>query len=273
MESRVAAALGLEFEPVAIVFTEERPHDAVQFAEGRWGCVMWLFASAAKGTTAVADRSTFGCIGGGVGLGFGNRYEDWPGGVECFYRFLSSGNADNAEGRDAAERARPSLRRRSFESFLHGEGYVKTPELARQFVAALPITEVPARYVMFRPLAEVEPPERPEIVVFLADPDRLAALVVLANYGRGGGEAAIVPFAAGCQALGILPYREGRSAHPRAVIGLIDISARLYLGRKLGTGLMSFAAPRALFEEMEGNVAGSFLERDTWRELSALAAH
>jgi len=29
---------------------------------------------AAKGKAAVADIKTFGCFGGGVGLGFGNQY-------------------------------------------------------------------------------------------------------------------------------------------------------------------------------------------------------
>jgi hypothetical protein len=32
---------------------------------------------------------------------------------------------------------------------------------------------------------------------------------------------------------------------------------------------MSFAIPMALFDEMESNVAGSFLERPTWQELLA----
>ena len=41
----------------------------MQFSEGKWGCVMWLAVSAAKGRPAVADRKTFGCVGGGVGLG------------------------------------------------------------------------------------------------------------------------------------------------------------------------------------------------------------
>ena len=31
---------------------------------------------------------------------------------------------------------------------------------------------------------------------------------------------------------------------------------------------MTFSVPLALFKEMEANVAGSFLERDTWRALT-----
>jgi hypothetical protein len=47
------------------------------------------------------------------------------------------------------------------------------------------------------------------------------------------------------------------------VVGLTDISARAYIRKQLGDNLMSFAAPLALYEEMEGNVEGSFLFGDS----------
>lgn len=269
MESAIAKAIRAPLPPVAILFADERPADAMQFVEGRWGCVMWLLASAAKGKAAVADRATFGCIGGGTGIGFGNQYENWPGGIECFNRFLSTGNDDWEHGREVAKEIVDSWRSQAVEHFAHGEGYVKTPELTARFVDALPIFEVPRRYVVFKPLAEVGRDERPEVVVFLVDPDRLAALVVLANYARIGNEGAYIPWAAGCQSIGIYAYREARSAHPRAVVGLVDPSARAYIARQLGRDLMTVALPFALFEEMEANVAGSFLERDTWQSLLA----
>ena len=73
MESAIARAIRTPVQPVAILFADERPAGAMQFAEGRWGCVMWLLASAAKGKAAAADRATFGCIGGGTGLGCRRR--------------------------------------------------------------------------------------------------------------------------------------------------------------------------------------------------------
>jgi uncharacterized protein (DUF169 family) len=270
MDSRIAAALKIELSPVALLFADDVPSEVLQFAPGKWGCVMWLLANAARGKAAAASRETFGCLGGGVGLGFGNQYEKWPGGIGYFYGFLSQGNDGSEEGRTVAEQVRPFLRREALESFRHGEGYLKTPELARQFVEALPMTDIAARYVVFKPLADVTAGERPEIVVFLADPDRLAALVVLANYGRDHNENVVIPFLAGCQAIGIAPLREARSPQPRAVVGLVDLSARLFVAKQLGSGLFSFAVPLAMFEEMEGNVAGGFLERDTWRSLCAL---
>ena len=53
------------------------------------------------------------------------------------------------------------------------------------------------------------------------------------------------------------------------MVGLVDPSARAYIAKQVGRDLMTVALPFALFEEMEANVAGSFLERDTWRSLLA----
>lgn len=79
MKSKAAQAIGLNFEPVAIMLTNTKPDGAKQFKEGKWGCVMFMLAAAAKGETAVFDRKTFGCQGGGTGLGFGNQYKNFAG--------------------------------------------------------------------------------------------------------------------------------------------------------------------------------------------------
>lgn len=81
----------------------------------------------------------------------------------------------------------------------------------------------------------------------------------------------IFPFAAGCQSIGIYSYKEAERVEPRAVLGFNDISARVYLKRVLRDDLMTFAVVPGLFQEMEDNVQGSFLEQDTWRQLVALA--
>ncbi len=268
MESKIAEAMRMTHLPVALLWSDEKPAGAMQFQEGRWGCVMWLAASAARGRAAVCDVKTFGCVGGGVGLGFGNQYRNFPGGEDCFCRFLSSGNAGWEKGREAAEHAKPFLRAEAYDNFLHGERYFKGPEKVRRFISRLPMTEISNRYVVFKPLRDVDPAvDDPKVIVFFVDPDRLSALVVLANYGRGDNENVIIPYAAGCQTMGIYPYREGRSDRPRAVVGLTDLSARLYIRKQLGDHLLSFAVPPALFTEMEANVDGSFLERHTWKAL------
>lgn len=270
MESRIADAVETQHPPVALIWADEKPEGAMQFQEGKWGCVMWLTASAAKGRPAACDSKTFGCPGGGVGMGFGNCYKVFPGSEEGFCHFLSSGIEGWAEGAAVAQMVKPFLRGEAYDNFVHGERYVKTPALVRRFVESIPITRIPKRFVVFKPLTDVDPDqERPQAVVFFADPDELSALVVLANYGWGDGQNVIIPYAAGCQTIGIYSYREACSERPRAVVGLTDLSARLFIRKQLGDHLMSFTIPMALFNEMEANVAGSFLERHAWQELLA----
>jgi uncharacterized protein (DUF169 family) len=268
MESRIARAIHLKHHPVALMWTHEKPDQAMQFHQQKWGCVMWLIARAAKGKTSVCDINTFGCVGGGVGLGFGNQYRNFPGGEEGFCHFLSSGNADREGGRVLAEQIKPFLRPDAYDNFLHGERYLKTPEQVETFIRGLPIMEVPAAHVVFKPLQDTEiTREKPKSVIFFVDPDQLSALVVLANYGRGDNENVIIPYAAGCQTIGIYPYREAKLDRPRAVVGLTDISARVYIRKQLGQHLLSFTVPMSMFEEMEGNVEGSFLDRHSWKDL------
>ena len=81
-----------------------------------------------------------------------------------------------------------------------------------------------------------------------------------------------IPWAAGCQTIGILPWAEARAPAPRAVVGLTDISARKYVRSQLGAHCLTFAMPWTLFLEMEAAVAGSFLERPTWRSLRGTGA-
>ena len=273
MQSRIKEALNLKYEPVALILTDDRPEKARQFKEGRWGCVMFMLAAAARGETAVFDRKTFACPGGGVGLGFGDQYKNFLGGEEGFCRFLSVGSEDYAPGREMAEQLKPVLRKEMYDNFMYGERYIKSPELVKKFIEALPIIDVPTEYVMFQPLKNVDPEAaRPEAIIFLADMDQIAALTILANYGRGHNENVIYPYCAGCQSIGIYPMAEAKRELPRAVLGLNDISARLAVKRALKEDLMTFAPPLALFEEMEGNVAGSFLERHTWKSLRALSS-
>lgn len=268
MKSRIAETLQLTHEPVALLWADDKPDGAVQFQQGRWGCLMWLVAAAVEGKAAACDRETFGCFGGGVGFGFGEQYRNFPGGVECFCRFLSVGNEGSEQGRAVAEKVRPHMRPEAYEEFLHGERYLKSPEVVQGFVRGLPVTDIPARYVVLKPLSAIGPEqEEPRVVIFFADPDQISALVVLANYEGPDNERVIVPWAAGCQAVGIYPFREAQSENPRAVLGLIDPSARLQVRKKLGANVFSFAAPFAMFRRMEENVAGSFLERPTWRAL------
>ena len=268
MKSVIAEMLGMKFSPVAITRTDVRPPKALQFKEGRRACAMYLFACAAQGRTAVADRATCGCFGGMTGLGFGTGYENFPAGEGGFCGFLSSGNGHTAQGRAIGEK----LAARSPEfahHYLEGERYKRGPDLVREWLGDLPMTFDAPAYVSFRPLADVdvESGDTPDVVVFSVNAEQLSALVVLANYGTSRSDRVIIPFGSGCQLVGILPFAEGASPTPRAVVGLTDLSAREKTLRSLGRDQLTFAMPWKLFLAMEADAPGSFLSMPTFLRL------
>jgi len=240
IHSRIADELKLAQSPVAILFSNERPEGAQGFAEGKWGCVIALLNVAAKGRVAVLDAKS-GCGGGHIGMGFCEDYAHTPGGIEYF---LSTGRG---------------------EGYPEGERYFKTSELARSFVDQMPRITIPYEYIVFKPLEQVTEGEKPESVVFLANPDQLSPLVVLANYDRALQDSVIIPFAAGCQSIGILVYAEAKKPQPRAVLGGIDISERPCMKPEQ----LTFAVPYQRFLEMEGNVEGSFFQTKSWEKVRA----
>jgi len=268
MQSKIEKALAMSLSPVAILLSDDAPAGAARFQEGKWGCVMMMFATVAKQRRCAAfDRSTYGCWGGGVGLGFGNAYRTFPGGEDCFARFLSTGNAGSVRGEEVA--ARLPQGRGFADRFREGERYLGSFEIARSFLQQLPMREVPRPFVVFKPLAEVEPEkEAPVTIVFPVNPHQLSALVVLANAGRKGNENVVIPFAASCQTIGILAMREADTASPRAVVGHTDISARGYTRTSLGPDILTFAIPWTFFGEMEELVDASFLGLPAWRLLA-----
>ena len=269
MQSKVAQAIELQTHPVALTWSDAAPEEALRFKPGRWACVMSLLAAvAARAKVCAFDRQSYGCWGGGTGLGFGNCYETFPGGIECFCRFLADGNEKSEQGRAIGEQVSSWGGREWADDFLRGERYLCTAETTRHFLTVLPTRDIPAQYVVAKPLDRVDP-EQEEIksVTFFVDSDRLSALVVLANYTQPDLENVAVPWAAGCQVIGIYGYQELEREHPRGLVGLTDLSARATVRPLLGKDVMSFTAPWPLFLKMEQNVEGSFLQRQTWQRL------
>ncbi|MCE5198125.1 MAG: DUF169 domain-containing protein [Armatimonadota bacterium] len=240
MDSRIAEELKLRYSPVAVLLSDEKPEGALQFREGVWGCVVAMFTAAVRGKVTALDKLTVACGGGSIGLGFCEQFAGPPGGIEYF---LSTGRG---------------------EGYPEGEAYLKTPEFAKAFVDQLPRTEIPYTYVIFKPLDQVDPEkETPVLVSFLANPDQLSALVVLANYDRASTDNVIVRFGAGCHQIFLLPYAESLKEEPRAVIGITDITARPYID----PDLLAFTMPWKMFNAMESNIPGSFLEKKDWKKV------
>lgn len=247
MESRLVHALRLHSSPVAVILTDEKPEGALQFKEGRWGCVASTLVAVTGGRTAVFDRKTFGCPGGGTGLGFGDQYTECHFAIEAL---LSTGDAEMAAQIQRSSRMG------------EGERFFKTPEQVRGWLGSVPFTDVPTEFVVMKPFEQLTAEDTPALVVFLVNADQLSALVVMSDYGRGSGGSVVVRFGGACQSI-LFAYDEAKSDAPRGIIGFFDIAVRDQVSRET----LSFTAPWALFAEMEANVAGSFLELEDWRKL------
>jgi uncharacterized protein (DUF169 family) len=238
MESVLAKELKLRYSPVALIFTDEKPSGAVQFVKGKWGCVISMLTAAAKGKTAAFDRETAGCTGGSVGLGFSD-YSAFPGGIE---NFLSTGK----------------------EGFREGERYKKNPALAKKFIDSLPEPFMEKKYVVFKPLAEAADNDAVSLVVFYVNCDQLAAMTAMANYDKETNDNVVMQFSAGCHSICLLPYMAAREGKPKAVLGLLDVSAR----PMVDADLLSFTMPYEMFLNMEKNMPDSFfMHHKAWQKV------
>lgn len=248
MQSPLADALGVKLAPVAILLTDDRPAEGTQFKPGRMGCVAAMLLAAAEGRTVYFDRNTFGCPGGGAGLGFGDCYTRMHFPID---RLLSTGGTaqlGNGQSYDMHE----------------GERFHRTPEVSRRWLAEFPFREIPTTYVVAKPLDQVAAQETVTLVHWHVNPDQLSALVTLAGFERGTVETATAPWGAACQAVSYA-YAEAERPQPRGVIGFFDISRRHQVDRDV----LSFTAPYALHREMEAAVPDSFLATEMWQKLRA----
>lgn len=234
MHSKIADAIKLRNDPVAILLTDQKPDGALEFTqEGKEKsrCVIPLFVAAMNGRTAVLAKETVLCPGGKVGLCFA------PYQLGYIDYFLSTGK----------------------EGKFEGEYRKKTPELVREFIKNLPDIALPTRYVVMKPLSDVTDDETAEvaIVVFIVNADQLSALATLANFDRPTNDNVSTLFGSGCGSLVMQVLDQARAEMPKAVIGLTDITARKYLDKNV----LSFSVPFKRFLEMEANVDESFLTK------------
>ena len=235
MKSKIANYIKMKVEPVAVIKAEECPAGAVQFKEDRWGCVVALINTAAKGKTAALSEKTTVCMGGKAGTGF-KPFE-----LGFIEYFLSVGK----EGEKA------------------GEYYKETPELAKDYIESLPSID-PKEYLVFKPLSAVEDEDKVETVVFLVNADQLSALVTLANYDQSTQDNVQIKFGAGCAQALLYSMADEEQGKNSCMIGLTDPSARKCVEKEI----LSFSMPYSRFLELELKAEDSFLSKETWQNLS-----
>ena len=186
-----------------------------------------------KGESLRFDVATIGCSGGKRYLGF---TKDVP---PNFEHFLSCG----------------------IPGILEGERYKKSPDLVKEYEKRSPPFTAPARHIVFKRWDRVGEADAPQVAIFFASPDVLSGLFTLASFDEADLNAVYCPFCAGCGSIVKYPFLEKDASHPRAVLGMFDVSARpLVPGSTL-----SFALPMNKFVAMIDNMDESFLVTKSWK--------
>jgi uncharacterized protein (DUF169 family) len=233
--NRFRQTLGLKESPLGAYYTNDKP-DGFTPKPGIQTCMIgYLKRARQDGETVYFDKEHFGCPGGAYYMGFmGSPRPNLE-------YFLSCGIPGQMEG----------------------ERYVKTPELAREFIAKRKPSLAPASYCVFKPIEKFQKEEKPQVVIFFSPPDILSGLFTLTNYALERVDGVYAPFGSGCSTVLTYPLKEASKEQPQAVLGMFDVSARPMVERDI----LTLAMPYPVFLKLLENVSGSFLETASWKKV------
>jgi len=218
--------------PIAFYYSDDASDaQLVRITEGQH-CFIGDLTAARQGRSLCFDIKSVACFGGKRYLGFSQNL------MPNFEYFLSCG----------------------IPGKLEGERYKKTPELVKELLQHVPTFAAPAKFIIFKRWDMLEEKDQPQVVIFFAPPDVLSGLFTLANYDEPTNEAVFCPMGAGCGTIVQYPLLECRSDHPRAVLGMFDVSAR----PGVEPSCLTFSVPMQKFERMVDDMDGSFLITGSW---------
>ena len=220
--------------PITVFYSDESVKGT--FSPGSDPCIISELPQVLQGATLCYSAESHICGGAKKYLGFSERF-----GTRDFEYFLSYG----------------------IPGKLEGERYKKSPEIVREWMKISESFKAPKPFIVFKRWDKLSDDEEPEIVVFIADLDVISGLFALANFDEAGPNGVICPFGSGCASVVYYPYLELHSTHPRAVMGMFDISARPCVGQNS----LSFSVPYAKFKCMVDNMDESFLTTESWKVL------
>jgi uncharacterized protein (DUF169 family) len=221
--------------PITFYYTDEEGHAEAVKAGAAPRCIIGGLVKVQRGESLAFDVDAVGCSGGKRYLGFAENL------MPDFEYFLSCGIPGKMEG----------------------ERYKKTPEMVKEYLKHMPVMKAPGRFIVFKRWDRLEGPDNPEVVIFFARPDVLAGLFTLASFDEVEQNMVIAPFGSGCASIVQYPYLETKSASPRAVIGMFDVSARPFVSKDT----LTFAAPMNKLTRMIDNMEESFLITPSWAKV------
>lgn len=218
--------------PVTFYYTDEEGHAELVKPGSVPRCVIGALTEVRNGRSLCFNVDSIGCPGGRRYLGFAEEI------MPDFEYFLSCG----------------------IPGKLEGERYKKSPELVQETMKYMPKIEVPGHFIVFKRWDQLEESDNPEVVIFFAQPDVLSGLFTLASFDESEQNMVIAPFGSGCSTVVQYPYLERNSKHPRAVIGMFDVSARPFVPKNT----LTFSVPVNKFVLMIENMEESFLITRSW---------
>ena len=186
----ITLKLGLDNLPVGMMYTENRPSNAIGFKSKGNGCILPLIFQSTKGKTIAIDQDTTGWNCSAFYLG----YQDWIfEGIECF---LSDGKVNGRSG----------------------ERFIKTEKQAKAFVERFRPESLNRKVTLFKPLTAYMEDEEPELVIFFVNPDQISALVYLLHFRAPERDDLVVTqFISGCGSIITLPMKLKNEGKKQAV--------------------------------------------------------
>ena len=221
--------------PLTFYYSDNVAHATIVESPKEWRCFVCELGRARHGESMAFAAEAITCTGGKCYCGFSQHLRS------NFEYFLSYG----------------------IEGKMEGERYKKTPELVKDHLRQHPPFVAPAKYLVCKRWDNLDENDQPLIAVFFATADVLSGLFTLVNFDEPSSLGVIAPFGAGCASIIYYPYLEGESEHPRAVLGMFDVSARPCVK----PGLLTLTIPWRKFETMVRNMDESFLITESWRKI------
>ena len=129
---------------------------------------------------------------------------------------------------------------------IHGERYLPSPEVMRDFLERVSPRDAPGKYCIFKPLSLFSEEEKPEFVIFFARPEVISGLFTLTTFTTGDVDCVVSPFGAGCTSIVAWPLYYKEKGLEKAVLGGFDPSQRKFMK----TDELTFTVPLSLYEKM-----------------------
>jgi hypothetical protein len=267
MESVIVRNLKPEYAPVAVVWSNTIPDDALQFKKGKFGCILYLFAEAARrGKVAGGNRETITCNGGRAALGLGVDFDASDESLDRYAAVFSKGlkSASNQEAYRSQMEASP----KSWHSlFKYGERRHCDAELAKEWILnGLPRYDIPYEYVLFKPLNRTTPGENIRAVIFPVNPVELAGLVTLAGSVMSGTDPVQIPQGADCNRITAFAYAQAELSAPRAILGMLGIDGREVMRKRFRDDILTLTLPAPLYYRMEQEADDCIFQIPSWEK-------